>query len=294
VHCWGENEGGQLGKGDTVDSPDPVLIAPLSDVSGVAAGGAFTCAFLQNGELFCWGENGSGQLGGAGDGSGSKVPALVMAEVKRLAAGARHGCAVLMDDTLTCWGDNTRGQSAVALLVGEVKPTPVAGLSGVTSVAAGHDFTCALGATSLSCWGDNTDLELTEAVTDPYVTTPSALDVMDVLEVALGADGQIDSGDLAPIGGHACALLNTNKITCWGNDRSGQLGRGMASPDGEEGAPEEIAGLDGVIKIAAGTEVSCAILDSGGVRCWGRNDRGQLGIGTTISAQSSPVAVVWP
>jgi alpha-tubulin suppressor-like RCC1 family protein len=295
VSCWGANDSGQLGKGDTADTSDPTQIDTLNLVSGVAAGGAFTCAFLQGGGLYCWGGNEAGQMG---DGGGSAVVAPQSVTdptgVKGLAAGTRHVCALLTNNTLKCWGDNSRGQVASQMLVGQEKPTLVSGLLDVTSAAAGQDFTCAQGATLVSCWGDNTDSQLTSAVGTDYTESPKTVSLMGVTALALGADGVLDGAEVIPMGGHSCALLDTAKVTCWGNDRSGQLGRGTLSPGGKAAEPAEVDGLDGVAMIAAGTEVSCAILKSGAVRCWGRNDHGQLGTGMTGGTQSSPVAVQWP
>ena len=298
VYCWGANDRGQLGGGDPQGTPEPALVSSLSDVSGIAVGAAFSCAFLLDGSLSCWGNNQAGELGDGADGSFSPDPKVIVtgAAVKGLATGARHGCALLDGGGVACWGDDTRGQAASDPPVGAIKITPVASLSGVTGIAAGQDFACAVVGTSLSCWGDNTDAQLSDAVPDldDPVATPASLALASVLDVALGADTELEGDDIGPRGGHACALLDVGKVTCWGNDRSGQLGRGVVSGTGQEAAPAEIAGLDGVVEIAAGGEVSCAILTSGAVRCWGRNDRGQLGTGAIGDSQSSPVPVAWP
>jgi alpha-tubulin suppressor-like RCC1 family protein len=294
VYCWGANDAGQLGQGDTAPSDAPLLVATLSNVGSVAAGGEFSCAVLLSGDPFCWGANEDGQMG---DGGGAFVPEPIAVPevdgVKGFAAGARHVCAALTAGTVTCWGNNDRSQIALPM-TGIEKPNEVTGLQGISGASAGQDFGCAWGAGTLSCWGDNTDLELTDDVAADHVSSPAAVSLTGVVEAALGADGETEASELGPIGGHACALLDTGKVTCWGNDRSGQLGRGTISVNGKEGAPAEIAGLDDVEKVATGTQVSCAILKTGAVRCWGKNDHGQLGMGEINSTQSTPVAVAWP
>lgn len=55
MYCWGANGSGQLGKGDMANATTPTQVTALSQVSGVAAGGAFTCAFLTGGGVYCWG-----------------------------------------------------------------------------------------------------------------------------------------------------------------------------------------------------------------------------------------------
>lgn len=53
-----------------------------------------------------------------------------------------------------------------------------------------------------------------------------------------------------------------------------------------------VSGLTNVAEIASGSRSACARLATGGVRCWGNNDNGQLGDGTRID-RMTPVAVVW-
>ncbi len=57
--------GGQLGRGSTQSSEEPVEVAGLRDVVSIAAGLVHTCAATAGGEVLCWGGNGFGQLGDA-------------------------------------------------------------------------------------------------------------------------------------------------------------------------------------------------------------------------------------
>src|SRR6185295_4942900 len=81
---------------------------------------------------------------------------------------------------------------------------------------------------------------------------------------------------------HSCALAANGKVSCWGDDASGALGRGDAEGDaGEarEGA-QRVSGLDDAVSLASGDGFSCAARRSGVVSCWGLNDKGQLGDGS--------------
>ena len=85
--------------------------------------------------------------------------------------------------------------------------------------------------------------------------------------------------------GHACAVLESGSVTCWGNDEYGEVGhvqRGVA-----------IAGLKDVSQVSLGEYHSCALDKSGHVKCWGRNLRGSLGNGSTIDS-AVPVEVKIP
>ncbi len=119
-----------------------------------------------------------------------------------------------------------------------------------------------------------------------------------------GSDGAasptFDAGDVPDVGPatqvvagyeHACALSRAGAVMCWGSNAHGQLGRGAG---GDSPVPVAVQGLGaGVTVLAAGVDHTCALSaqDAGAaVLCWGRNDHGQLGDGTTQD-RSTPVAV---
>ncbi len=97
---------------------------------------------------------------------------------------------------------------------------------------------------------------------------------------------------VAPGGKHTCALLDTGRVRCWGANEFGVLG---------PGSPERVLARDAVeievgghvVEIAAGAFFTCAVLDTGRVRCWGINADGQLGYGTAenVGEKRSPAAV---
>ncbi|MFP2928441.1 RCC1 domain-containing protein [Pyxidicoccus sp. 3LG] len=148
----------------------------------------------------------------------------------------------------------------------------------LTSLHAGTGHTCALFAHgAVRCWGDNTFGQLghghTVSVGDdepPY----SAGDVPlrgKAVQLALG-------------GRHTCALLDSGLVRCWGDNSHGQLGYNRAGHVGDDEtiASQGFVNLGGnAVKLAAGDSHTCALLDSGHVRCWGWNPTGQLGYGHT-------------
>ena len=95
---------------------------------------------------------------------------------------------------------------------------------------------------------------------------------------------QITSGS-----SHSCAILDDGSIRCWGENSNGQLGDGSRAPSLE---PEKASTPLGrkAVEISAGSYHTCSIFDDGSVRCWGSNEFGQLGDGTTIE-RTTPVSV---
>jgi alpha-tubulin suppressor-like RCC1 family protein len=291
VSCWGANGKGQLGTGDTTDASVPVLVSGLTGVKAVVAGGAFTCAIDGASAVQCWGDNASGQLASdMGVQSSSPVPAQMLGSATALSAGASHACAVLVDGSAHCWGSNGSGQVGSGVSGGSSKPAKVGVIEGVSLLRAGNDATCALDAAGFWCWGDNADAQLSETVSATSVSTPADMKLGDVASFALGGDGDKAAGNDAA-GGHAC-VVQADKVACWGNNRRGQLGRGTLSPSGATPAP--VQGLGAAVEVVLGAEFSCARLNDGGVRCWGRNDFGQLGTGMVSDSEFTPVPIAWP
>src|SRR5262249_17333803 len=131
---------------------------------------------------------------------------------------------------------------------------------------------------TVKCWGQ-ADQGQTGSGTQPaYQSTPA-----DVAGLGAGATA-IAAGSY-----HACALTNAGSVMCWGRNDSGQLGNPAPGPIA---TPVEVQGLASPVKaIAAGTAHTCAVLETGDVMCWGGNDHGELGDGTT-TARAVPAPVV--
>lgn len=282
VKCWGQNQYRQLGDGTGKERHEPVDVSSLtSGVTAITAGATHTCALLSTGGVKCWGRNADGQLG---DGTTQTRPAPVdvsglASGVTAITAGAAHTCALLASGGLKCWGGNVFGQVGDSSSNKRKTPVDVFGLtSGVTQVSAGGFHTCArTSAGGAKCWGWNQHGELGDGtVLDRHEPT----DVSGLTSgVTLVSTGQQ----------HSCARMSGSGLSCWGDNARGQLGDGTTT---SSPMPVGVSGLgSGVAGVVGGVEHTCARMNTGGLKCWGANERGQLGNGDT-GDESAPVDVV--
>jgi alpha-tubulin suppressor-like RCC1 family protein len=282
VLCWGDNQFGQLGNNTTTDSPTPVAVSGLgSGVTAISSHGQHTCA-LTGGGLFCWGYNGAGELG---DNStvDSHIPVAVWglgSGVSSVSAGFVHTCAVTNAGGAQCWGFNQDGELGDNATSQSNVPAPVSGLgSGVASVAAGGDHTCALTSTGgVQCWGYNGDGQLGNDTIESVVNSavPVAVSGLGSGVAAIAAGSQ-----------QTCALV-AGGVQCWGENTWGELGDNSIN---DSPVPIAVQGLgSGVAAVAGGGHHTCALTNAGGVECWGNNGNGQLGNNSTTDS-GVPVAV---
>jgi alpha-tubulin suppressor-like RCC1 family protein len=94
-------------------------------------------------------------------------------------------------------------------------------------------------------------------------------------------------------GDHTCALDGAGAVFCWGRNDAGQLGDTTTQPRTAPGLPVDLEGKPAK-SIGAGDLFTCALIDSGAIRCWGDNEFGQLGDGTLEARQEPGAAVDLP
>jgi uncharacterized repeat protein (TIGR01451 family) len=264
LKCWGANNGGVLGLGDTNDRGDApnemgnnlpaVDLGPGRTATVVANPRSHVCAILDTGALKCWGFGQNGRLGYGdtttrGDGPnemGANLPTVDLGAGRTataVATGNAHTCVVLDNGGVKCWGANDVGQ-------------------------LGRGNTSAVGFIP-NQMGDNlTPIDLGPGRTATAVTAGNS---------------------------HSCALLDNGSVKCWGQGSDGQLGNGSTNVIGdgpnEMGAnlpPVDLGGGHTAIAVSAGNNHTCAVLDDASVRCWGNNVSGELGVGDTADRGEAP------
>jgi alpha-tubulin suppressor-like RCC1 family protein len=288
IRCWGDNTSWELGY--PPDSSQTGDVDVGKEVLELSLGGAYSCALLQDGAVRCWGSNGSGQLGyGTADSVGDdpgETPATagdvnLGGSAVHIDSSSEHSCAALVDGTVRCWGDGGAklGYGDGDLNEVGLSQTPaergVVDVGGrAVQVAAGGEHSCALlDDGTVRCWGPPALLGTLAELSVGGRTPPSSGPVVDLGGKAI----QITAG-----GGHTCALLEDKTVRCWGVVGNGQLGYGDLEPVGDDETPAEKGPVDvggPVVQISAGQYHTCAVLEGGSVRCWGRASEGQLGYG---------------
>jgi len=198
-----------------------------------------------------------------------------------VSAGYGHVCALTTTGTVKCWGANDLGQLGDGSNNDRAGPVPVALPSAATQVAAGYSHTCALLAGQVYCWGDNTFGELGDGT-----TTSRRLPVLITGLPPVASLGAGGAGLTSVSAAHTCAIAVGGALYCWGSNGSGQLGDGGTNLGLR---PVRVGVLPASFlpdRVSCGGRHTCA-LGGGAVHCWGANDSGQLGIGST-NAQAVP------
>ncbi len=321
VKCWGSNARGQLGDGSSNGKPGigttrPVAVRALTDATALVSGGNHVCATRETGSIVCWGDNAGGQLGLEGRSMFNAPAALTgITEVETLVAGKNHTCALRTGGGLLCWGKNNLGQLGDGTKQNRGRPGKVRNIEVADAVAAGGDSTCAITGGQLRCWGGMGGVSPRLMADMP---TPVELELgsthgcarLGASTLCFGAnpDGRLGDGstedrkapvkvaalgavkDLALGMAHSCALEPSGQVSCWGGNDRGALGNGPPSAGLVRPQPGPVVEVTEARAVDNGDRFSCAVQRDGKVLCWGANDKGQLGDGTT-KARSRPMAV---
>jgi len=269
----------------TIEVLDATGVVVASAAFSDGLGGESACALTTQGGVKCWGANNWGQLGNGTTSYGESTPVDVVgltSGVVQVSSQANHSCALLADNNgVKCWGYNAYGQLGDGSS-GNVRTTPVdvVGLDGdVIQIGVGTAHTCALMANGgVKCWGDNSHRQFGNASAIGSLTPVNVLTRLppDYDELVPLSDViQIDVGDR-----HNCVVTATGGAKCWGWNYHGQAGRGPNKIDAIGVALDVDSLTDGVLEVSAGHSHSCALMETGGVKCWGINIGSQLGDGT--------------
>ena len=212
VYAWGDNEHGQIGDGTEAYASRPVPVSLPEEAVAVAAGDGWSLALLKSGTVYAWGEDENGELGigKAGKKYDSPTPVKVnrLSGVTAIAAGGDDSIALLSGGTVWAWGRNSAHELGSAIEVNQSsEPIEVAGLSGVTSIAAGgigaggdkdHNYAFIGGSDKVLAWGRGKDGEFGNGANEDS-GTPVEVPLAHVTTIGAGAEGGIAGGPRFPI-----------------------------------------------------------------------------------------------
>jgi alpha-tubulin suppressor-like RCC1 family protein len=244
-----------------------------------SAGAYHTCALVSTGgSIDCWGENYYGQLGNGTNKNISTKPVAVsgITTAIEVAGGGEHTCALLTGSKIDCWGYNHFGELGNGTTKNSSTPVAVSGISTAIQVSAGYAHTCALlSGGKIDCWGENAYEQLGNGTTTNSSTPVAVSGISTATSVTAGGFG-------------TCAVLSGGSVDCWGYGEFGELGNGTTK---NSSTPVKVTGISNAVAVTAvGYFQACAQLSTGTIDCWGDNEDGELGNGTTTNS-STPVAV---
>ncbi|MBI2390716.1 MAG: hypothetical protein HYV09_14095 [Deltaproteobacteria bacterium] len=315
LRCFGDDSAGQLGDGAPDGAPDgeedagagedggataeagsgtpespfaaPRRVAGLNAIAEVTAGGAHTCARLEDATVRCWGGNDWGQLGDATTTS-RPTPVILpgLRNARGLSAGGAHTCAITSDKGVMCWGRNDSGQLGDGTSTSRSSPVRVSGVTDVEQIAAGTFHTCArVKDGTVLCWGRNDAGQIGDGTTGTQRNVPTR--AIDASPAAAIVTGLADS----------CAAMPDQSVRCWGKaakrasavpviglTRVTAISLGTSPTelqlcariadgsirctDDFTKTPALVPGIVNAAQIAGGASFSCALLTDGALRCW--------------------------
>ena len=258
--CWGDSDFGQAGI--TGSTKWPKTIADTFKSRSLKLGVFTSCVLLESGQSACWGVNGGLFANGISDNNNAAQTSQYPSSIMDFKLGSVHVCALLDTREVWCAGANSSSQ-ITNVYQDEMRitsPVKIEGIEAAEQLIVGFLYNCVRGEDELvKCWG----------------TLPGGLEygLPQTIQNLTGAR-DIQGDDT-----FACALLDTGEVACWGRNDHGQLGDGTRTDS--LGTATRVSGITNAVSIHVGPKRACALLDDGKIMCWGYNEYGVLGDGTT-------------
>jgi alpha-tubulin suppressor-like RCC1 family protein len=259
VACFGSNDDGELGAGLSVrGSAKPVAVKNVRGAVRVIAGDDRACALLADGGVRCWGANDVGETGGSVS-YRPQVRELVAPVAVDAAQGAsdialgwKTTCALAGAGGTLCWGLPFSPESQREPNPSGRPPWRLPGGVALQDIDAHYLSFCGVGQGEVFCWGEAQSF----ADSQPYADAPTRIGLTGVKRVRLGPQ-------------RACALHDDGRVSCWGFQMRGQLGRGDPPDSVGTFGPAVVSGLPPAVDLAFGESISCAVTARHDVYCWG-------------------------
>jgi len=292
VLCWGRNDWGNIGigtSGGNILNPTPINNSSayrMVFVAGDVTPGAYTCGIrINDSRVLCWGNNNYGQLG-IGNTSQQSNPVLINSTAGYSWIGGTylHTCAIRVNDSKAeCWGFNACGNLGDNTTTNRYNPTQTKDNISYKTITAGDCHTCAIRSNDsmVMCWGRNTYGNLGTGDTIQSNTSRQINSTVGYTIISSGSN-------------HVCGIRsNDSQTMCWGYNNLGQIGDGTSgSPANDRTSPKQINNITVFSVVSSGHSHSCTIRSNDSrILCWGNNDYGQTGKGSTSASEVNPLLV---
>jgi alpha-tubulin suppressor-like RCC1 family protein len=283
AYCWGRNNVGQVGDGTTTDRTTPTPVGGPLRFRRISVGNGTTCALTIDDVPYCWGAN---TFAAVGDGTTTDrlVPTAVVGghRFAEISTSGTVSCGQTIAGAGTfCWGSNELGHLGVGSTPVEAcntshspnfpcsrSPLQVDGGRNFASLAAATSHVCGLtAARELYCWG--------------HSPSWGGQGTGGVDAAPVRADAGFTFERMTAGSGYTCGIVEPNSAYCWGAGNHGALGTGTTNM--QVNNPTPVANNIAAVRIDAGTFGTCAIVTDGRAFCWGFNDYGGVGDGTTTT-----------
>jgi len=299
VRCWGRNYDAMLGAtGDGIVGARQATDAmgvPITDATAIAVGADHACALRSGSRVQCWGQNAAGELGDGTAGTSARVEATAIESVGAIDAIMAMSTSTCVVDAamhqLHCLGSNATAE--LGLPTSTTSSTSLVTLAQVTFDTAAPVLSGGIGGACAidpmghpECWGTNAGEFLGR---NPTSGTPDPSPAI--------IYGPASASTFTALFGGAtrtsnCGVTTTGDLDCWGENDVGQVGIDPAI----SGGGSAVTRLTSVPPMQSGScaDHCCGVTTSGEVWCWGANDYGQLGRGTTSTPAWQPAPACGP
>jgi alpha-tubulin suppressor-like RCC1 family protein len=287
AYCWGQNLRGQVGDGTTTQRNVATAVSGGLRFLRISTHGWITCGIAMGDVAYCWGSN-----TWAGIGDGTTVDRSIPTEVaglrfREISAGGATTCAIATGSNAAyCWGANRRGELGAGAAVLESctttdapsgatstfpcskRPIAVDGGHSWNSISAGGSHVCALTANGeMYCWGEALSWGGSNGIP---TSTPSPVAVAPTMRFS----------DVTAGGNYTCGReQSSGAVYCWGVGLFGELGAGAGVTD--QRTPLKV--VASALQVDAGQYGTCTVLSDARALCWGFNQSGAVGDGTTTN-----------
>jgi alpha-tubulin suppressor-like RCC1 family protein len=241
----------------------------------LSAGEDHTCGVTTDSVAYCWGRNEFGQFGNGTITAGHLTPLRVGGTLRfrQVSAAVFHTCGVSPANRAFCWGHNGTGRIGDGTTTQRLTPVQVVGGLRFLQVSASSGHTCGVTTDNVAyCWGDNDLGQLGVGTTNNRLKPVRVAGGLRFLQVRAAE-------------AHTCGLTLGHRVFCWGNNDQGQLGDGTTT---QRLMPVRVVGGLQFDQVSAGGSLrgggfgfTCGVIPGNRTFCWGANDFGQLGDGTT-------------